>query len=58
MGPFYIKICNCLQVCFFLQMVRIIMIFMNLWFVARQPNSSMLLSITSAIPYTMVAKDF
>ena len=30
--------------------VRIIMIFMWLWFVARQPNSSMLLSITSAIP--------
>ena len=34
----------------FLQMVRIIMIFMWLWFVAMQPDSSMLLSITSAIP--------
>ena len=44
MGPFYI---NCLQA--FLQMVRIIMIFMWLWFGARQPNSStcMLLSNTS-----------
>ena len=35
---------------FFLQIVRIIAILMWLWFVARQPNSSMLLSITSAIP--------
>ena len=48
MGPFYIKNFNCLQA--FLQIVRIIAIFMWLWFVARQPNSSMVLSITSAIP--------
>ena len=48
-GPFYI---NCLQA--LLQMVRIIMIFMWLGFVTRQPNSSMLLSITSAIPQTKV----
>ena len=37
---FFIKNFNCLQA--FLQIVRIIAIFMWLWFVARQPNSSML----------------
>ena len=54
-GPFVYQNFTCLQP--FLQMVRITIIFMWLWLIARQPNSSMLSSITSAIPQTMVAKD-